>query len=53
MKIYLEDGSKMPTRAHAADAGLDIYAREGQIVSAKESATFDTGVHVEIPEGYV
>ncbi len=53
MKIYLEDGAKMPTRAHAADAGLDIYARDGQIVSAKESATFDTGVHVEIPEGYV
>lgn len=53
MKIYLEDGAKMPTRAHAADAGLDIYARDGQIVSAKESATFDTGVHVEVPEGYV
>lgn len=53
MKIYLEDGAKMPTRAHAADAGLDIYARDGQIVSAKESATFDTGVHVDIPHGYV
>ena len=43
----------MPTRAHKTDAGLDIYAKDGQIVPAKESAIFDTGVHVEIPVGYV
>lgn len=49
MKIYLDQGAKMPTRAHSTDAGLDLYARETQIVPAKESATFDTGVHVELP----
>lgn len=43
----------MPTRAHAADAGLDLYARDTQIVPAKESAIFDTGVHIAIPVGYV
>ena len=53
MKVMLDPGAKMPTRAHATDAGLDIYARDGQIVSAKESAVFDTGVHIEIPVGYV
>lgn len=52
MKIKLDTGAKMPTRAHNTDAGLDIYAREEQIVPAKESAIFDTGVHIEIPEGY-
>ena len=41
----------MPTRAHSTDAGLDLYAKEGQIVSAKESAQFDTGVHIQLPPG--
>lgn len=52
MKIKLDTGARMPTRAHNTDAGLDIYAKEGQVVPAKESAIFDTGVHIEIPEGY-
>ncbi len=51
MKIKLDEGAIMPTRAYPTDAGLDIYAREIQIVSAKESAIFDTGVHVELPKG--
>ena len=49
MKIKLDEGAKMPTRAHEADAGLDLYARETTVVCAKESAIFDTGVHVELP----
>lgn len=49
MKIKLDPGAYMPTRAHTTDAGLDIYAREGQIVPARESAVFDTGVHIELP----
>ena len=53
MKIKLDEGARMPTRAHETDAGLDIYARVTQLVPSKGSAKFDTGVHVEIPEGYV
>ena len=54
MKIMLDGpDAQMPTRAHEADAGLDLYAMETQIVPAKESAKFDTGVHIEIPHGYV
>lgn len=49
MKIKLDEGAIMPTRAHIYDAGLDLYARETQIVPAKESAIFDTGVHIELP----
>lgn len=52
MKIVLDDGAFKPTRAHDADAGLDLYAREDAIVPAKGSAIFDTGVHVEIPKWY-
>lgn len=53
MKIKLDRGAYMPTRAHDTDAGLDLYAMTTQIVPAKESATFDTGVHVELPYGTV
>lgn len=49
MKIVLDKWAKMPTRAHATDAGLDLYARETQIVPARESAIFNTGVHIELP----
>lgn len=53
IKIVLDEGAKMPTRAHETDAGFDLYSREMQIVPAKQSATFDTGVHVELPIGTV
>ena len=53
MKIKLDKGAHMPTRAHSTDAGLDIYAREDQIVPARGSAKFDTGVHIELPVGTV
>lgn len=49
MKVTLDADAIMPTRAHETDAGLDLYARETQIIPAKESAVFDTGVHIELP----
>lgn len=53
MKIVLDKGAIMPTRAHETDAGLDIYARERKLIRANSSAVFDTGVHVELPVGTV
>ena len=53
MKIVLDEGAIMPTRAHTYDAGLDLYAKESGFVFADSSNTFDTGVHVKIPEGCV
>ncbi len=57
MKITLDEGAKMPTRAHPYDAGLDLYAPEGDgvygIMPCGGSCTIDTGVHVQIPEGCV
>lgn len=49
MKIVLDNGAYMPTRAHKEDAGLDLYAREDKTVPLKGSAVFDTGVHIELP----
>ena len=64
MKIMLDTGAILPTRAHPWDAGLDLHTPKHFAVPAMEndsyyeevqtgSATVDTGVHVEIPEGYV
>ena len=53
MKIVLEHGAYIPTRAYENDAGLDLYARESQVVPARESAVFDTGVHIELPKEWV
>ena len=52
MKVKLDEGAFAPIRAHETDAGLDIRAKESQIVPAGGSATFRTGVHVEIPTGF-
>ena len=52
IQVALDEGATMPTRAHDTDAGADLYARERQVIRARDSAVFDTGVHVEIPHGY-
>ena len=53
MKITLDPGAYMPTRAHATDAGLDLYSRETVTIPAGGSGVFDTGVHISLPEGTV
>lgn len=56
INVMLDEGAIMPTRAHDADAGLDLYTPEGfTLLSFGEidNYTVDTGVHIEIPEGYV
>lgn len=53
MRIKLDEGAILPTRAHTTDAGMDLYARESRIVPARGSAIFDTGVHIELPYGTV
>lgn len=52
MKVMLDPGAFMPERAHKADAGLDLRAKESVLVLAGGWAIFDTGVHISIPEGY-
>ena len=53
MKVKLDPGAYMPKRAHPADAGLDLRSPVNEFVPSFGSAIIDTGVHVEIPEGYV
>lgn len=68
MKIKLDHGATLPTRAHYTDAGLDLYSMEEKTIMPRHISytelqsgkakllpmgeTFDTGVHMEIPKGY-
>ena len=53
MKIKLDNGAIMPTRAHAADAGLDLFSPVEVFIPARQSVTIDTLVHIELPENTV
>ena len=47
----LTDGAKAPLRAHAGDAGCDLFAAEAARLGPGERASVGTGIAVEIPEG--
>lgn len=53
IKVMLDKGAYMPVRAHKDDAGLDLRSPDTFIVKAGKSLKIDSGVHVEIPAGYV
>ena len=57
MKVMLDPGAKLPTRAYRYDGGLDLYAKddmpEVEIPPYGGSAIFDTGVHLAIPQHFV
>ena len=52
MKIMLDDGAIMPTKAHKTDAGYDLYANERTHLYGHGCCIVDTGVHIAIPEGF-
>ena len=51
--MMLDDFAQVPLRAHRWDAGLDLRSPKNFIVPSKGSAVVDTGVHLQIPRGYV
>ncbi len=51
MKIVLDSGAQMPTKAHETDAGYDLYALHNAYIRAHAGITVETGVHIEIPAG--
>lgn len=53
MKIKLNRGAFVPVRAHDTDAGADLRAPIGAVVPARGSRVIDTGVHIQLPHGYV
>lgn len=53
MKIVLDENARMPKKAHKLDAGFDLYSSRWTCISYGASTDIDTGVHIEIPSGYV
>ena len=53
MKIKLDPGAIRPTRGHMDDAGLDLYSPASLWLHPGHHEAIDTGVHVQIPPGYV
>jgi dUTP pyrophosphatase len=47
----LSPDAVLPTRAHAGDAGLDLYADEAMRLEPGERRSVGTGVAVELPAG--
>jgi dUTP pyrophosphatase len=47
----LTEAAKAPLRAHAGDAGCDLFAAEAARLAPGERASVGTGIAVEIPEG--
>ncbi|MGK2848772.1 MAG: dUTP diphosphatase [Minisyncoccota bacterium] len=50
-KVYPD--AKLPTRAHADDAGLDVYTLEECVLAPMERRAVSTGIALAIPSGFV
>ena len=44
--------SRLPSRAHEGDAGLDLHSVEGATIAPGKRAGVGTGIAVEIPPGH-
>ena len=53
MKVKLDEGAFMPERAHEWDAGADLRTPHDIYVAGEGYTVVNTGIHVEIPSGYV
>lgn len=48
----LNDSAIIPTRGHETDAGLDLYALKDYEIFPRNRYLIQTGISLEIPEGY-
>lgn len=54
LKVYMDDGScKAPSRATGGSAGYDLCIKHSVRLEPNKPKMCHTGVHVEIPRGYV
>lgn len=57
MKVTLDKGAYMPTKAHDEDAGYDLYLPDREdaapvMLPDGKTVVIDTGVHIALPKGY-
>ena len=53
IRVELDDGAFMPVRSYPTDAGADLKTPYGFTLWHNEKKVIDTGIHIEIPTGYV
>lgn len=53
IRIAVDLGANIPSRAHEYDGGIDLYATKGGWIFPKCRKVFGTGLHTSIPAGYV
>lgn len=53
IKVKLDKNAYMPERAHDLDAGYDLRTPVKFEIPHGGNAVIDTGVHLQIPKGYV
>lgn len=53
LKVKLDEGARLPDRAHPTDAGVDIFAPCDVYLPSEGSAVVRTGVHVQLPPNTV
>lgn len=53
VKIQLDEKAYIPERSFKQDAGADLRTPYSFTLWPGEFKTIDTGVHVEVPEGYM
>lgn len=57
IKVVLDSGALMPTRAHELDVGYDLYSPVSVRLYPKwkngvpNNVVIDTGVHIQLPKG--
>jgi dUTP pyrophosphatase len=51
LSVQLDAGAYMPEKAHEHDAGYDLRSCADAVIMPGEAVCFDTGVHIELPEG--
>ena len=52
MKVVLDEGAYLPEKAHRADAGYDLRTPERVVLRRHDRICIDTGVHMQIPDGW-
>ena len=51
--LIVADPAMVPVYAHPGDAGADLRSSQAGVVPAGGRATFETGVSIALPSGYV
>ena len=52
LECMVQPGALLPQRAHATDAGADLFSYESCEIYPGEQKLVDTGIAIKIPEGY-